>query len=61
MSKFDIYSPRIRPYYLRMPVASCSDCTSHPGHEGKLPGYIPGADPGVTTPPPACVIQFVVC
>ena len=33
----------------------------HTFARAKLPGYVPGADPSVTTPPPACVIQFVVC
>ena len=31
------------------------------GPKAKLPGYIPGAGPGVATPQPACVIRFVVC
>ena len=53
-------------YYLRMSVVSYSDRNSHsgqflPGPRAKLPGYVPGADPGVTTPPLVCLIQFVVC
>ena len=62
MSKFDIYSRII--YECGLPRAQTAPRTWDtilPGPKAKLPGYVPGADPCVTTPPPACVIQFVVC
>ena len=44
---------------LRLHFALCTRFL--PGPKDKLPEHVPGADPGVTTPPPACIIQFVVC
>ena len=64
MSKFDIYISRIMPllYIIRLSIYTA------PRHETralwtrscpKFPGYVPGAGPGVATPLPACVIEFV--
>ena len=62
MSKFDIYISRIMPllYIIRLSTAPRHETRALWTRFGpKFPGYVPGAGPGVATPLPACVIQFV--
>ena len=66
MLKFDIYSPRAlcRRYNYIIYECRLSHAQTAPRTRDTILHtrvYVPGAGPGVTTPPPACAIQLVVC